>query len=134
MFSFIGTFFWKVMHYYFINEGENMGQIWEKHVDKKQVELERFILPKYRKESREKIEAQEIDYAEYDKQFKKRIKKAIKVLAPITNEATRTLLFYREKGVRPLLKPDQKLRMILIHQLFGKSNRNMSYIPTLTVG
>jgi len=30
-----------------------------------------------------------------------------------------------------MLKPNEKLRLILIHQLFGKSNRNMSYMLML---
>ena len=108
-----------------------MGQIREKHIHDKLIELEKKILPKYREESKKRIEEQDIDYALYEKEFKKRIKKAIRILAPITEEATRTLFFYREKGVRPLLKPNEKLRLILIHQLFGKSNRNMSYMLTL---
>jgi transposase len=108
-----------------------MGQIWEQHIHDKLIELDKVILPKYREESKKRIEEEKIDYALYEKEFKRRIKKAIKILTPITNEATRTLVFYREKGVRPMLKPNEKLRLILIHQLFGKSNRNMSYMLTL---
>jgi len=108
-----------------------MGQIWEKHIHYKLKELDKLILPKYRKESKKKREEQKIDYTLYEKQFKRRIKKAIRVLTPITDEATRTLFFYRERGVRPILKPNEKLRLILIHQLFGKSNRNMSYMLML---
>jgi transposase len=108
-----------------------MGQIWEKHIHDKLVELDKVILPKYREESKKRIEEQKIDYGLYEKEFKRRIKKAIRVLTPITNEATSGLVFYREKGVRPMLKPNEKLRLILIHQLFGKSNRNMSYMLTL---
>ena len=108
-----------------------MGQIWEEHIHNKLTELDKVILPKYREESKKRIEEQNIDFALYEKEFKKRIKSAIKILTPITNEATSGLVFYREKGVRPLLKPNEKLRLILIHQLFGKSNRNMSYMLML---
>ena len=112
------------MHYLF-KGGDKMGQIWEEHIHNKLTELDKVILPKYREESKKRIEEQNIDFALYEKEFKKRIKSAIKILTPITNEATSGLVFYREKGVRPLLKPNEKLRLILIHQLFGKSNRNI---------
>lgn len=108
-----------------------MGQIWEEHIHKKLIELDKVILPKYREESKKRIKEQEVDYVLYEKEFKKRIKNAIKILNPITYEATRELSFYRERGVRPLLKPNEKLKLILIHQLFGKSNRNMSYMLML---
>ena len=108
-----------------------MGRLYETDIHDKLKELDKTILPKYREESKKRIEGEKIDYALYEKDFKRRIKKAIKILTPITNEATRTLFFYREKGARPMLKPNEKLRLILIHQLFGKSNRNMSYMLML---
>lgn len=114
-----------------IKGGDKMGRLYEKDIHEKLIELEKIILPKYREESKKRIEGQKIDYALYEKEFRKRMKGAIKILTPITNEATRTLFFYREKGVKPLLKPNEKLRLILIHQLFGKSNRNMSYMLML---
>jgi len=103
-----------------------MGQIWPEHIENKLIELEKIILPEYREQSKKKREEQEIDYASYEKEFKKRIKKAIKVLTPITNEAVCCLNFYRGRGAKPSLKANEKLRLILIHQLFGKSNRNMA--------
>jgi transposase len=108
-----------------------MGQIWEKHIHDKLIELEKVILPEYRKQSKERIENQDIDYALYEKEFRKRIKNAVKALTAVTNEATNSLFFYREKGIKPMLKVNEKLKLILIHQLFGKSNRNMSYMLAL---
>jgi transposase len=108
-----------------------MGQIWEKHIHDKLIELEKIILPEYRKQSKERIENQDIDYALYEREFRKRIKNAVKALTAVTNEATSSLFFYRERGIRPMLKVNEKLRLILIHQLFGKSNRNMSYMLAL---
>jgi hypothetical protein len=54
-----------------------MGQIWEKHIHDKLIELEKIILPKYREESKKRIEEQKIDYALYEKEFRKRMKGAI---------------------------------------------------------
>jgi len=108
-----------------------MGRLYEKDIHEKLIELEKIILPMYRKESKERIAEQDIDYALYEREFRKRIKNAVKTLTVITNEATSGLFFYREKGARPVLKPNEKLRLILIHQLFGKSNRNMSYMLML---
>lgn len=108
-----------------------MGQIWEKHIYDKLIELDKIILPKYREESKKEREEKEIDYVLYEKEFKRRIKKAIKVLTPITNEAVNCLKFYRGRGKKPEFKTNEKLRLILIHQLFGKSNRNMAYMLLL---
>lgn len=86
--------------------------------------MDKLLINEYKEKSVQK----ERDSALYEREFKRRIKKAIKLLAPITKEATKDLRIYRERGRRPELKPDEKLRLILIHQLFGKSNRMMSYM------
>lgn len=95
-----------------------------KHIRRKLWELDRFILADYRKLSKEQKEKP--DTAGYEREFKKRIKKAIRILKPITDEATKCLRVYKGKGSKSCLKPNEKLRLILIHQLFGKSNRMMS--------
>jgi len=95
-----------------------------KQIRRKLWQLDKFILADYRKRSEEQREKP--DTAKYEKEFKKRIKKAIKILKPITDEATKGLRVYRGKGIKSRLKPNEKLRLILIHQLFGKSNRIMS--------
>ena len=103
-----------------------MGQIWEKHISNKLKELEKIILPVYREKSKKEREERGIDYALYELEFRKRIKHAIKTVNPITNEAVNCLVFHRGRRNKPALKAHEKLRLILIHQLFGKSNRNMS--------
>jgi transposase len=99
-------------------------QIRNKQIKHRLWELGKFLLNQYKEQSVQK----EKDYALYEKKFKKRIKKVIKELTTITNEATRNLKIYRGRGRRPQLKPNDKLRLILIHQIFGKSNRMMSYM------
>lgn len=103
-----------------------MGRLLEKHIHDKLIELEKIILPVYREESKKELEEQGIDYALYERTFRRRIKHAIKEVTPITNEAVHCLVFHRGRGSKPALKAHEKLRLILIHQLFGKSNRNMA--------
>jgi len=99
-------------------------QLRNKQIRRKLWELDKFIFDDYRRQS----EAQKVkpDTTEYEREFKKRIKMAIKILKPITDEATNGLRICRGKGNKSCLKPNEKLRLILIHQLFGKSNRMMS--------
>ena len=80
-------------------------------------QLDKFLLNEYKEQSIQK----EKNYALYKKKFELRIKRAVKLLTPITDEATKNLKVYRERGKRLELKPNEKLRLILIHQLFGKS-------------
>jgi len=95
-----------------------------KQIRRKLWELDKFILEDYRRQS--EAQKQKPNSNEYEKEFKKRIKLAIKILKPITDEATKGLRIYKAKGSKSFLKPNEKLRLILIHQLFGKSNRIMS--------
>lgn len=104
-----------------------MVQLRNKQIQYRLWELDKFLLDQYKKQSKQKKR----DYEQYEKEFMRRIKKAVKVLTPITDEATRGLKIYRERGRKPELGSNQKLRLVLIHQLFGKSNRNMSYMLLL---
>ena len=101
-----------------------MVRLTNKKVKRKLIELDKYILKQYKELSQEQKEKR--DDTKYEKEFKRRIKKAIKRLTPITDEATKFLRIYRGRGSKPFLKPNEKLRLILIHQLFGKSNRVMS--------
>ena len=49
-----------------------MAELWEKHIHDKLKELELYLLEKYKKEHPQK----EIDYVEYEKEFKRRFRKA----------------------------------------------------------
>lgn len=63
--------------------------------------------------------------------FKKRFRKAMAELPFLIEKATVNLKFYRGKGDKPSLKIDQRLRLLLISQLAGKSNRMMAYMTGL---
>lgn len=104
-----------------------MVQLREKHIHDKLKELENHLLEQYKKQHIQK----EKDYAEYEKNFKERFKNAIGSLDPLIEKSTTTLRFYRGKGDKPTLKVDQKLRLLLLSQLAGKSNRMMAYTTKL---
>lgn len=98
-------------------------QLRNKQIKKRLLELNTFI-EEYKEFSR--AHKEKPNYAKYEKEFKKRIRKAVKILKQMTDEATTHLRVYRGRGAKPFLKPNEKLRLILIHQLVGKSNRIMS--------
>ena len=104
-----------------------MTQLREKHIHDKLKELEKFLLEKYKEQAKQK----EKNYAEYEKEFKQRFRKAMKNLNPLIEKSVRSLKFYRGKGDKPTLKIEQKLRLLLLSQLAGKSNRMMAYMTKL---
>jgi len=104
-----------------------MVQLREKHIQNRLKELEDFLLEQYKKEH----PPEKRDYAKYEKEFKKRFRKAMKNLNPLIEQATRSLKFCRGRGDKPSLKIDQRLRLLLLSQLAGKSNRMMAYMTRL---
>ena len=104
-----------------------MAELWEKHIHEKLRELEKYLLKKYKEEHPQK----EMDYAEYEKEFKKRFRNAMREMPSLIEKATTNLKFYRGKGDKPSLKIDQRVRLLLISQLAGKSNRMMAYMTEL---
>jgi len=104
-----------------------MAQLREKHIHDKLRELEDFLLEEYKKQ---KIKGKK-DYAKYEKEFKERFRKAMNNLNPLIENACKNLKFYRGRGDKPTLKVEQKLRLLLLSQLAGKSNRMMAYMTRL---
>jgi transposase len=104
-----------------------MAELWEKHIQDKLNDLEVFLLEKYKKERQKK----KIDYGNYEKEFKERFRNAMKEIDPLIKKATSSLQFYRGKGDKPTLSIEQRLRLLLISQLAGKSNRMMAYMTKL---
>ena len=104
-----------------------MAELWEKHIRDKLKELELYLLEEYKKNHPKK----EIVYAEYEKEFKERFRKAMNELPVIIEKAVYNLRFYRGRGDKPKLKIDQRVRLLLISQLAGKSNRMIAYMANL---
>jgi len=90
-------------------------------------ELDRYLLEKYRKESKKEAKKKKRDYAEYEKQYMRRIKTVIRDLDSLIKEAA-NIQVYRRKGKPPKLTLEQRLRIFLIKQLIDKSNRTMAYL------
>lgn len=104
-----------------------MAQLREKHIQDRLKEYENFLLKQYKKNHPQKKK----DWAKYEKEFKKRFRKAMNNLNPLIGQATRTLKFYKAKGDKSSLSIDQRLRLVLLSQLVGKSNRMMAYTTRL---
>jgi len=104
-----------------------MAQLREKHIHDRLRELEDFLLEQYKKQAIQKKK----DYALYEKEFKQRFRNAVDNLNPLIEQATRLLKFYRARGDKPSLKIEQKIRLLLLTQLAGKSNRMMAYMTKL---
>lgn len=104
-----------------------MVQLREKQIHDRLRELEDFLLEQYKKQHIK----QNKDYAKYEKEFRQRFRNAMNNLESLIEKATRTLKFYRGRGDKPTLTVDKKLRLILLSQLAGKSNRMMAYMTKL---
>lgn len=77
---------------------------------------------------KETNEEKKRDYRTYEQKFAQRVKKAMKELSPLVEEAIKTLKIYKEekRGNKPKLSLKQKVVLLLLKHLFGKSNRNMA--------
>ncbi len=104
-----------------------MAELWEKHIHGRLKDLENYLLDKYKKEHPEK----EYDYASYEKEFKQRFKNAMHELPLLIVKATSQIRLYRGRGDKPTLCLQDRLRLLLISQLAGKSNRMMAYMTQL---
>lgn len=77
-----------------------------------------------RKEYIESHPKKERDWRTYEQQFSKRIKEAMKALDPLVREAVSTIRVEKEGAGRPdSLTLEQKVKLLLIKQLVGESNR-----------
>lgn len=92
-------------------------------------DIETFLLDQY-KEDREK-EKSKRDWRTYEQRLMYRIKRAIRNLEPLIEEATRTMKTSREKGRKPELSVKQKVILLLLKELVMKSNRSMSSMLTI---
>lgn len=103
-----------------------MAIVWEKHIHNRLNDLENYLLEKYKKEHPKK----EIDYAKYEKEFRQRFRNAMHEL-PLLIQKAASMQFYRGKGDKSSLRVEDRLSLLLISQLAGKSNRMMAYMTQL---
>ena len=104
-----------------------MAQLREKHIADRLREMEDFLLEQYKKEH----EKNKIDWSDYEKEFKKRFRKAMDELNPLIEKACKNISLYRGRGDKPTLTIQQRLKLLLLSQLAGKSNRMMANMTRL---
>jgi transposase len=76
-----------------------------------------------RKEYIESHPEKERDWRTYEQEFSKRIRDAIKALDPLIHEAVSTIRVEPRTGRPDILTLEQKVKLLLIKQLVGESNR-----------
>tara|TARA_Y100000296_G_scaffold4518_1_gene5828 strand:- start:111 stop:1055 length:945 start_codon:yes stop_codon:yes gene_type:complete len=89
--------------------------------------MEIFLLEQYKKEH----ESKGMNWEKYEKEFKERFRNAMNNLNPLIEKACKNISFYRGKGDKPTLTVEQKLKLLLLSQLAGKSNRMMANMTRL---
>lgn len=85
-------------------------------------ELDSVLKDKYRLEHPEK----ERDWRTYEQEFAQRIKVAMKELDPLIDEAIFTIRIIQGQGHPHSLTLNQRVKLLLIKQLVGESNRMFS--------
>jgi len=99
----------------------------EKAVKLKLKQLDKYLLNEYK----EKFGIKHKNPKDYEKRFTKRIKLAIKNISGLVSKATNTLTIDNKTGRPSKLSLKQKVILILMQQLIGKSNRMMENLLDL---
>ena len=99
-----------------------MHMLRSKQITERLRDIEEFLLDEYKSSKEERKR----DWRTYEQRLMHRIKEAIKNLEPLINEAVETIKIQRGKGRKPILTLKQKVILILLKQLVGKSNRSMA--------
>jgi len=90
----------------------------EKEVKLRLKQLDKYLLKEYKEKYSYKK-----NVSNYDFEFCKRMKKTVRFLNPIIKKATKGIIHIKNTGRPQKLNLETKLRLILIKQLVGKSNR-----------
>lgn len=111
----------------FIVVGTSACMVHQKEVRLRLKQLDKYLLKEYTEKYGTKIE----NNPNYDNNFHKRIKFAVKSLSRLIHEATKDLVKIKSVGCPQKLTLEQKVKLILIKQLMEKSNRLTSDILLL---
>jgi hypothetical protein len=93
--------------------------IYDDDIQDKLKEIERHI----KKEYIDTHPKEEMDWRTYEQRFSKRIKEAIASLDPLIHEAVSTIKIEPRTGRPDALNLEQKVKLLLVKQLVGESNR-----------
>lgn len=97
-------------------------QLRSKEIGERLKDIENFLLEQYKENKEEKKR----DWRTYEQRLAHKIKFAIRNLEPLIDEAVKTIQVRRGKGRKPRLVLKQKVILILLKELFSRSNRNMA--------
>jgi len=84
--------------------------------------VEEYLMAEYKRTHPEKKR----DWRTYEQRLTHRIKHAIRNIEPLVNEAVQSIETHRERGREPDLTLKQKVLLLLLKELFDRSNRNMA--------
>ncbi|MEM4092718.1 MAG: ISNCY family transposase, partial [Conexivisphaerales archaeon] len=99
-----------------------MAELHSADIQSKLKDIGYYISEEYLKEHPKK----ERDWRTYEQQYARRIKEAMRMLEPLIHEAVTTIWVYQEgetRGRPEMLTLEQKVKLLLIKQLVGESNR-----------
>ena len=99
-----------------------MPKVFDEDIKLKLEEIDRIIAKKYKLEHPMK----ERDWRTYEQQFSHRIKTAMKELDPLVKEAVSTITIHHGPGHPYDLTLENRVKLLLIKQLVGESNRMFS--------
>ena len=99
-----------------------MSRVTSDDIQNKLEDIDTTLRSKYKLEHPEK----ERDWRTYEQEFSTRIKMAMKDLDPLINEAVSSIRIIHGLGHLHSLSLDQRVKLLLIKQLVGKSNRMFS--------
>lgn len=99
-------------------------KVWSRHIQETLRDIEEYLLQEYKDEKEDKKR----EWRTYEQRLMHRIKTAIRSLEPLIDEAISTIKVQRGKGRKPLLTLKQKVILLLLKELFDKSNRNMAFM------
>ena len=84
--------------------------------------VEEFLMTEYKLAHPKKKR----DWRTYEQQLTYKVKTAIRSIEPLVDEAVSSIKVVREKGREPELTLKQKVLLLLLKEIFDKSNRNMA--------
>ncbi len=96
-----------------------MGMVRSEDIQYKLEEINNILGKKYVQEHPE----EDRDWRTYQSEFSQRIKTAMKELDPLIGKAVSIMHIVKRPGHSYSLSLDQRVKLILIKQLIGKSNR-----------
>lgn len=98
-----------------------------KDIRRRLKDIDKFLLEQYKENKEEKKR----DWRTYEQRLAHRIRRAMRNLSPLIEEATTSIKVYKKKGRKSDLTLKQKVTLLLLKELIEKSNRSMASMLTI---